>query len=328
MPSYLITGGTGFIGSALVRALCRRGYNVRVFDNHFKGDHKRLDDLKGYCELMDGDIRDEAAVSRACRGVDRVFHLAYVNGTSLFYSAPSLVLDVAVVGMVNILRACRTSGVSELFFASSSEVYQTPSTIPTPETVSLSVPDPLNPRYSYGGGKIIGELMALHSSSCKRVVVFRPHNVYGPDMGIDHVIPDLILRLLALHRRQPQGALSLPIKGTGQETRAFVHINDLIRGLMILVDKGEHRHIYHIGTQQEINIEHLVRCLARIINRDVVIESSPAPVGETSRRCPAVGKMAALGYVPEVTLEDGLEDTLSWYAAHGHRYASQRKGGN
>ena len=93
--------------------------------------------------------------------------------------------------MISVLDACRHHGIRELVLASSSEVYQTPPGIPTPENVPLSVPDPLNPRYSYGGGKIICELMAINygRQGFDRVLIFRPHNVYGPDMGWEHVLP-------------------------------------------------------------------------------------------------------------------------------------------
>ena len=92
---------------------------------------------------------------KACEGVDSVFHLAFVNGTEFFYSMPDLVLEVGVKGMVNVLDACLHHNIKELFLASSSEVYQTPQNIPTNETEPLSVPDPLNPPYSYCSGKII-----------------------------------------------------------------------------------------------------------------------------------------------------------------------------
>ena len=143
----------------------------------------------------------------AARGVDSILHLAYVNGTEFFYSKPALVLDVGVRGMINVLDACRRHGIRELVLASSSEVYQTPPSIPTPENVPLSVPDPLNPRYSYGGGKIICELMAINygRQDFDRVLIFRPHNVYGPDMGWEHVLPQFALRLETAVRRSSAG---------------------------------------------------------------------------------------------------------------------------
>ncbi len=135
--------------------------------------------------------------------MDEVHHLAFVNGTEFFYSAPELVLDVGVKGMINVIDACRAEGVGKLILASSSEVYQTPPHVPTDETAPLVVPDPTNPRYSYGGGKIISELMAINYGRkfFERVLIFRPHNVYGPDMGWEHVVPQFAMRLKDMTRQ-------------------------------------------------------------------------------------------------------------------------------
>ncbi len=130
-------------------------------------------------------MRDPILVGNAVRGTDCVVHLAAVNGTEYFYSKPHVVLDVGIVGMLNVIAACRQHGVSDLVVASSSEVYQLPPEIPTDETAPLTIPDPLNARYSYAGSKIASELLAInygrHDFKC--VTIFRPHNVYGPDMA-------------------------------------------------------------------------------------------------------------------------------------------------
>ena len=210
----LVTGGSGFIGSALVRALVKAGETVRVLDDNSRGALRRLAGIERDIEFVQGDIRDAAAVEAATRGIDEVHHLAYVNGTATFYSAPELVLDVGVKGMVNVIDACRRQNVGSLVLASSSEVYQTPPQVPTAEDVPLVVPDPHNPRLSYGAGKIISEVMAINFGRkyFERVLIFRPHNVYGPDMGFEHVIPQFAVRLkraCAAHPRG-QGAVSDP----------------------------------------------------------------------------------------------------------------------
>ena len=321
---FLVTGGTGFIGSALVRGLLRAGARVRSFDDDSRGSHRRLGDLsaeeQGRLELVQGDIRDRAAVSRAVMGVDSVAHLAYVNGTEFFYSRPELVLEVAVKGMMNVLDGCLDHGVRDLLLASSSEVYQTPPEVPTDERAPLSVPDVLNPRYSYGGGKIISELLAVNygRKHFSRVVIFRPHNCYGPDMGEEHVIPQLVRRMAA-KSRETTGTIHLPIQGTGQETRAFVHVDDLVEGVLCLLARGEHLGVYHVGTDQEIAIADLVQAIGRVLGRAVTIQAGPLQEGGTLRCCPNIGKLRALGYAPRISLEEGLRETVRWYLEHEQR---------
>jgi nucleoside-diphosphate-sugar epimerase len=319
----LVTGGTGFIGAALVRALVSRGDRVRSFDNGSRGAVRRLGDAAHEVELIDGDIRDSTAVAGAMHGIDRVIHLAYVNGTEHFYQRPELVLEVAVKGIVNVIDACISSGVGELVLASSSEVYQTPPRVPTDETAPLSVPDPHNPRYSYGGGKIISELMTLNYGRNKipRVLVFRPHNVYGPDMGWEHVIPQLALRARKL-ALVTGGHLDLPIQGTGQETRAFVHIDDLVSGVLRILDAGEHLGIYHVGSTEEVTIADLARQIGHCFSREVRLVPGDLQEGSTSRRCPDISKLRALGYEPRVPLSLGLPPTVRWYDEHSGERAS------
>ena len=252
------------------------------------------------------------------QGIERVVHLAYVNGTEHFYQRPELVLEVAVKGIVNVIDACVSRGVGELVLASSSEVYQSPPRVPTDETAPLSVPDPHNPRYSYGGGKIISELMALNYGHHRipRVLVFRPHNVYGPDMGWEHVIPQLALRLRKLARASA-GPVDLPIQGTGKETRAFVHIDDLVKGVLRVLDAGEHLGIYHVGSAEEVTIADLARRIGLCFSREVRVVPGDLREGSTVRRCPDISKLRALGYEPQVPLSAGLPPTVRWYDDHG-----------
>ncbi|HYA43119.1 MAG TPA: NAD-dependent epimerase/dehydratase family protein [Syntrophobacteraceae bacterium] len=314
VKSYLVTGGTGFLGSALVRRLISEGHNVRVLDSNLRGNPKRLSDISGNLDLLEGDIRDPATVRSACQGMDSVIHLAYINGTEFFYTRPELVLEVAVSGMMNVLNGCRHAGVQELVLASSSEVYQTPPAIPTDETVPLSVPDPLNPRCSYGGGKIIGELLAIHCgrSFMDRVIIFRPHNVYGPDMGREHVIPQFLMRMKELSK-EPGDPVLFPIQGSGEETRSFVFIEDFTDGLVRVLERGEHLGIYNIGTMEEISIENLAQLVANYYGRRIEIVRGELSRGSTKRRCPDITKLRLLGYQPRYSLRQGLAITAEWY---------------
>jgi nucleoside-diphosphate-sugar epimerase len=317
--AYLVTGGTGFLGSALVRRLVSNGHRVRVLDNNSRGDVSRLHDIRGAIEFVDGDIRDPEAVSRAVQGVDSVCHLAFVNGTKYFYSMPELVLDVGVKGIVNVVDACLKHGVGELVVASSSEVYHEPAIVPTDETVPLCIPDPLNPRYSYAAGKMIAEIIALNygRTHFQRVLVFRPHNVYGPAMGTEHVIPEFIARMKAAIQEGSADPLRFPIQGSGKQTRAFIYIEDFTDGLMLVLEKGEHLGIYHIGNTEEVTIESLARMVAEYFGRRIAVMPSEGALGGTPRRCPDIHKIARLGHVPKWSLRDGLGVTAKWYDEHG-----------
>jgi nucleoside-diphosphate-sugar epimerase len=311
----LVTGGSGFIGSALVKELVRLGQAVRVLDDNSRGAQRRLRGVEDDIEFVQGDVRDAAAVDAAMRGVAEVHHLAFVNGTAAFYSTPDLVLDVGVKGIVNVIDSCRRRGVPDLILASSSEVYQSPPQVPTDESAPLIIPDPHNPRLSYAAGKIISEMMALNHGRkhFERVLIFRPHNVYGPDMGFDHVIPQFAMRLREAGSERAGDAVDFPIQGSGEETRSFCHVDDLVAGVMIMRERGEHLGIYHIGTTEEVAIADLARRMAAMAGRRIRLAPSSALQGSTRRRCPDIAKLRALGYAPRISLDEGLPPTLKWY---------------
>ena len=325
MPFLLVTGGTGFLGSALVRRLVGEGKRVRVLDNNSRGRASRLQDLEGRFEYVEGDIRDPAAVDRACAGIDIVCHLAFVNGTEFFYTKPDLVLDVALKGITNVLESSIRHRVPELMVMSSSEVYQEPKVVPTDESVALSIPDPLNPRYSYAAGKIISEIVALNygRDHFKRVTIVRPHNVYGPDMGQEHVIPQFVARLKAL-QQHPSHPIPFTIQGTGRQTRSFVFVDDFIDGVMIVLERGEHRGIYHVGTFEEVAIESVAAIVAEHFGRPIQIVPGPPADGGTNRRCPDITKMLKLGYQPRFSLREALPGVVRWYDEHSHVPADER----
>jgi len=317
---YLVTGGAGFLGAALVRRLVSLGHAVRVLDDGSRGTPRRLADIADRLDYVQGDIRNAETVTAATRGVDAVLHLVAVNGTEFFYSKPELVLNVGVRGMLNVIDACRRNGVGDLVVASSSEVYQTPPAVPTDETAPLVVPDPLNPRYSYGGSKIISELLAINygRSDFSRVAIFRPHNVYGPDMAWEHVVPQFCLRAMDLAERHREGPLPFPIQGDGTQTRAFTHIDDMIDGLMLVVERGEHLNIYHVGNPEELTIGDVARQVVACFGREARIVPSELPQGSTNRRCPDIGKLKALGFEPKIPFAQGVKPVVDWYREHGH----------
>ena len=323
---HLVTGGAGFLGSALVRRLVASGHHVRVLDNNSRGRVSRLQDVLDKIEFFEGDIRDSVAVMNAAEGVDVVWHLAFVNGTEFFYSKPELVLEVGVKGMLNIMDACIKHGVRELFLASSSEVYHEPPSVPTDESVALCIPDPLNPRYSYAAGKLISEIIAINYGRTRlsRVVVFRPHNVYGPDMGWEHVIPQFAVRLKQVIQNTAD-PVAFPIQGDGTQTRSFVFIDDFIDGLMLLLEKGEHMQIYHIGTRHEVTIRELAEIAGQCFGRRVTVVPSPHAAGGALRRCPDIHKIKGLGYAPKWPLAEGVCATMKWYAENDRVDAIEKR---
>jgi len=316
---YLITGGAGFIGSALSKRLDSDGHEVRVLDDMSRGREQRL--IGTGCEVIHGDVRCYSDVAAAMHGCERVLHLAYLQGTQTFYSEPRQVLDVALRGIVNILEACRENGCRDLLLVSSSEAYETPPVFPTPETVPLVVPDPLNPRYSYGGGKIASELASLawqRTGILDRLIIVRPHNIYGPDMGTRHVIPEFCERMNELTSRHPDGPIAFPIQGSGQETRSFCYITDCVEQFLLMLDKAPRgAEIYHMGTMDEWTVADVAYAVAQAYGRQIKIEPGILPKGSPSRRLPDTGKITALGYAgPRVDFATGVAATAHWYRSH------------
>jgi len=168
---------------------------------------------------------------------------------------------------------------------------------------------------------LISELMAINYGRkyFNRVLIFRPHNIYGPDMGWEHVVPQLTLRLNAAAQAQPSGTLRLEIQGTGKETRSFCFIDDLVAGVMVMREKGEHLGIYHVGTTEEVTIADLAHRIAGVFGREIALVARKAAPGGTARRCPDISKLAKLGYKPRVPLSEGLRPTLDWYRQNAER---------
>jgi UDP-glucose 4-epimerase len=314
----LITGGSGFIGAALCRKLVATGYDVRVLDDNSRGTLTRLADIQDRIEFVPGDVRDAQAVHAATKGCQMVWHLAYINGTRFFYERPDEVLEVGIKGAINTIEAAIAAKVNRYILASTSEVYNTPSEIPTPESERIMIPDITNPRFSYGGGKIASELLTLHYGGKRGLdtVIFRPHNIYGANMGFEHVIPELIAKIIKLSDKLTKKSIDLPIQGSGEETRAFCYIDDAVRGILLCGEKGISGEIYHLGTQKETSIRELIEQLGKIIEININIIPGSLRPGGTTRRCPNISKLSKLGYQPQIYLKEGLTYTVNWYVDH------------
>lgn len=314
----VVTGGGGFIGAYLVKRLVSDGWDVAVVDTMVRGDASRFAEVADDVELVTCDVRDQEALERAFAGAEVVMHLAAINGTENFYKRPELVLDVGLRGALAVVNAGRNAGVPDLVVASTAEVYQTPAIVPTPETIPLMLPDSLNPRYSYGGSKIVSELIAFNFAQehYRQVQVFRPHNVYGPNMGWKHVVPQFIIRAAAGRDATSGAAVPFEIQGDGTETRAFCFVDDIVSGMLTMYQYGGHREIYHIGNDEEVSIRGLAGRIGKTLAVDLEIRPGEAAEGGTPRRCPDITKMRRLGYQPSVTLDEGLERTAAWYLEH------------
>ena len=282
---YLITGGLGFIGKAITLSLLSKNNTVIIADNNFR---KKKNDLKHknlYVHKID--VRKKNQLKKISKDIDSVIHLAFINGTNFFYEKPELVLEVGIKGIINLIEVCEENFIKEFFLASSSEVYQNAPYIPTNERVPLSIPDPHNPRYSYAAAKLMSEIMLLNSSIFERSVIFRPHNIYGPNMGYNHVIPEIILKIFKSNKK-------LKIQGKGLNSRSFCYIDDFVSAFNLILKKGKHKNIYNIGTEDEIKIRDLVKRVIYISEKKLHIHNTKEILGSVKRRCPDILKIKNL----------------------------------
>ena len=316
--AYFVTGGAGFIGAAVVNKLLLQGNKVTVFDNCSRGRAERLNLDHPNLTFHQGDVRNQNDIDSAISGCDSIIHLAYINGTEFFYQKPDLILDVGIRGMLAILDAGEKAGIRDFVLASSSEVYQDPGIYPTPEEVELRVPDVQNPRYSYGGGKIACELLLLNRPAklYDRRCIFRPHNIFGPDMGAEHVVPQLIAKVVAAERLSKRGGRLgvVEIQGDGSQQRSFMFIDDFVEAIAQILDHGKDKEVFHVGTKEEMSIIDLLKLIQEQLGVKQDVVQGELPRGGVMRRCPDITKLQGLGFSPRYTVETALPKVLAWYA--------------
>lgn len=321
MRKVLVLGGTGFLGAFLVSTLARRGEcRIVAVDNLSRG---RFDDdvreilARSEAEFLELDLTRPEQCARLPDDADDVYLLAGVVGVRYTLEQPERVLRTNGLIALNVLEWWRQHPAARLLYASTSENYagsldaMAEFPIPTPETVPLCITDILNPRFSYAASKIFGEALVNAYARAHGLagVIVRHHNVFGPRMGYEHVVPELFLRLL--RRENP-----FVLYGRDQ-TRAFCYASDAVEGMTLALEKARPApEIYHLGNDsEEILIEDLFERLQRIarIRPDRVVHE-PAPRGSAQRRCPDISKSRCeLGYAPKVGLDEGLERTFEWY---------------
>lgn len=323
MARSLITGGAGFIGYHLAKRLAASGQEVVIADNFFRGVRDR--DFQNLLEspnitLIEADLTERASWDKVGDGYDYVYHLVGINGTKFFYEIPHEVLRIGVTTTINALDWFKSRNKDgKILYTSSNEAYagaleafgQLP--IPTPENVPLVIADTYNPRWSYGGQKLIGELFFIHYAKAYelRMSIVRPHNFYGPRAGYDHVIPEIIGRIET--RTDP-----FTIFGA-DDTRSFCYIDDAVEAIQMVMESDKtDGGTYHIGTQEETVIEDLVKKIFDIAGwQPKELNITESPIGSPKRRLADVSKVKKeVGWEAKMSLNEGLKKTYDWYRAN------------
>ena len=317
MASVLVLGGAGFIGYHLAARLAAEGHALTLVDDFSRGQRDR--ELESLCaepevRLVQADLTRPGTLDGLARDWDQIYMLAAVVGVRNVEQDPARVVRVNTLALLTLLDWLPARG-EVLFFASTSETYAggvaagtVP--VPTPEDVPLSVPDIGAPRFAYAASKILGEAAVIHTGRARglRFVIGRFHNVYGPRMGADHVIPELSLRAI-------RGEDPFRLYGAGQR-RAFCHVADAVEAMTCLVaTEAAWGRVVNIGNdREETPVGDLLRLVLDCAGFAPAIRHLPAPAGSVDRRCPDLTRLRAFtGFQPKVSLAAGVRDTFQWY---------------
>ena len=317
----LITGGAGFIGSHLSERLISEGHSVTVVDDFSTGSRSNLDSVSGNNKftLIEGSVLDSDLVQTLVDASDVVFHLAAAVGVKRIMDEPSLSILTNITGTENVLKAA-IPGKTRTFIASSSEVYGKATKFPFCEDDDLTIGATKNLRWSYACAKTLDEFLALAYAQEVNlpVVVLRFFNTTGPRQSGRYgmVLPNFVDS--ALNGRP------LQVHGTGEQSRCFGHVFDVVEALVRLLDTpsadGE---VYNIGTDQEVSIKGLAEKVIAATGSESKIEfvsyDSVYPVGfeDMMRRLPSVAKLqAAIDFRPMRTLDEIIADIIDEKRAH------------
>jgi UDP-glucose 4-epimerase len=313
----LITGGAGFIGYHLASHLVASGWRIDLVDSFARGASDRaLAELQAseQVRLFERDLRAPDALADADDDYTHVFHLAAIVGVSHVLDRPYDVLRDNVAMLTRALDFARTQPRLERFlFASTSEVYagtfrHMSVPMPTPEDVPLALPELADRRTCYLLSKIYGEAMCHHGGV--RFTIVRPHNVYGPRMGLSHVIPELLERAHAADAGASLEVFSI------EHRRTFCYVDDavaiIVRAALTDAAEGE---IVNVGSEDaEVSMGELARVVVAVVGKQLEIVAAPETPGSPRRRRPDMAKTTRLtGYRASVDLEAGIRRTYEWY---------------
>jgi UDP-glucose 4-epimerase/UDP-glucuronate decarboxylase len=319
MARVLVLGGAGFVGAHLAARLADEGHALTLVDDLSRGRSDAV--LAELCarpgvRFVQADLTAPGALDGLSRQWDQVYMLAAVVGVRNVERDPARVIRTNTLALMAVLDWLPAAG-ETLFFSSTSEVYAGSvglglAPVPTPEDVPMAIADAAAPRAAYAISKLLGEAAVIHAGRARglRWVIGRYHNVYGPRMGADHVIPEMALR--AIRREDP-----FLVYGPGQR-RAFCHVADAVEAtLRLATTESAAGHVVNIGNDSdETVIEDLAVLVCRRAGYAPALERRPAPVGSPERRCPDLTRLHALtGLTPKVSLEAGVAETLDWYRA-------------
>jgi UDP-glucose 4-epimerase len=302
MTKVLVTGGAGFIGSNLVRALLERGDEVRVLDNFSTGSRANLDQVG--VEIVEGELRSYERVHNAVRGSETVFHLGALGSVPRSVQDPLTSSAVNVEGTLNVLLAARDEGVRRVVFSSSTSVYGTSREMPTTEA---SPPDPISP---YGVAKLAAERYCIAFSRVYdsfETVVLRYFNVFGPRQSPSSQYAAVIpLFITAIAAGKP-----VAIHGDGEQSRDFTYVDNVVDATIRAAQaEGASGRAFNVAGGSPASVNHVAETIGGILGKPVDKRFEPPRAGDIRDSWADLSAArAVLGYEPTVSLEDGLRRT-------------------
>jgi len=308
MALSLVTGGAGFIGSNMVRFLLDKGQKVRVLDNFETGKHENLAEVAGKIELIEGDIRDMAAVKRAVNGAEVIYHLAALGSVPRSIKDPATTHDVNVNGTFNVLMAARDEKVKRIVFSSSSSVYGQSKVLPQHEELPLA---PISP---YGATKAIAEIYfrSFYETYGVQSVCLRYYNVFGPRQDpTSQYAAAIPLFVSALMRDKPP-----TIFDDGEQSRGFTYIENVMQANWLAANAKEtHGEAANISTKNAVTVNTVVNTIRKLLGKENIkpVYVPPRP-GDIKHSLADVKRAKELiGYVPFVSFEEGIAKAIDWY---------------